>query len=149
MDEFTGIAIWVLAIFLAVNVTIVWFDSSVDMQNAGLGLGIVPDTQYGLTDMNSTYTTIFGVSCNNITSNDVVNGTLCGVGQIWDSMIKLTQTLWGGATAWTNLLAIVLNPFGSLGVLLKSILIPFFTLIEFLAIFIILLRVVGVIRGGS
>lgn len=149
MDEFTGIAIWVLAIFLAVNVTAVWWDSSVDVQANGLGLGVNNNPAFDMNDLLASYTNIFGVNCSTISANDVINGSICGIGQIWDSMTKITQTLWGLATGWTNLLTIIFTPFGSIGALFNLLLTIFFGIIEFVAIFIILMRVVGVIRGGS
>lgn len=149
MDEFTGIAVWILIIYLSINAAIVWFDSSSVIQNAGLGVGVTLDSSYSASDLNSFNTNLFGVDCSTVSAGDLVNTTACGISQIYNSGAKFVNSLWHFVTAWSSLLNAILSPLGSLGQLFLSILIPVFALIEFIAIFVVTLRIVGVIRGGS
>lgn len=149
MDEFTGIAVWILIIYLSINTAVVWFDSSTVIQNAGLSIGVTADSSYSQSDLNSFNTNIFGADCSQVSASDLINTTACGISQIYNSGAKFVNSLWRFVTAWSSLLDAILSPLGSLGELFLSILIPFFALIEFIAIFIVTLRIVGVIRGGS
>jgi len=150
MDEFTGIAVWILITYLAINAAVVWFDSSDTFQNAGISAGgFTTDTRFSETDLNSYNTNVFGADCSTVSASDLINTTACGISQIYNSGAKLINALWNFVTAWTHLLDVILTPLGSFGELFKGILIPFFALVEFIAILIVTLRIVGVIRGGS
>jgi hypothetical protein len=150
MDEFTSIAIWILVIYLAVNASIVWFSNSTTFVDAGWGIGgITSDDRFTESDLNSYNVNIFGTDCSQVSANDLVNTTACGISQIYNGGAKLINSFWNFLTAWSKLLDAIFTPLGTLGDLFKGILIPFLGLIEFVAILVVTLRIVGVIRGGS
>ena len=154
LEEFTSIAIWVLMAFLIINSTIIWFSTSDTFtENANLQIaGLTPDTSYGVTDINSSSNSFFGTDCATASSGDV-EYSLCLLSNINplnpDSIPgKMITGLWNLLTAWVNLLTAILGsvPGGSL---FLAILIPFFGMIEFAAIFVVLAQIAGIIRGGS
>lgn len=149
MDEWVGIAAWILIIFLSVNTAIVWFNSSTTLAGTPLVVGgVSANNSYTVSDLNSVNYNIFGVDCSTVTSSDFVNATACTLSQVQGSAFKFVGDLWNFLTAWATLLDQVLIGVPA-GDLFKAILIPFFGLIEFLAIFAITLQVAGIIRGGS
>jgi hypothetical protein len=154
MDEFTGIAVWILMTFLAVNAAIIWFDSSNTFQNMNLDIGVTQNDAFGQNDINSASNSYYQQDCSTATSN-AVDYSLCLIGSIGDTISTVTSlpgkiigSLWTLLTAWASLLNAILLPVPG-GTLFIKILIPFFGLIEFVAIFIITMRVAGIIRGGS
>lgn len=154
MDEFTGIAIWVLMTFLVVNAAIVWFDSSSTFQTMNLDIGVAQNDAFGQTDTNTSANSYYQQDCSTATSN-AVDYSLCLVGSIGDTINTVTSlpgkiigSLWTLLTAWVGLFNAILLPVPG-GTLFINILVPFFGLIEFIAIFVILMRVAGIIRGGS
>jgi hypothetical protein len=150
MDEFTGIAVWVLMAFLIVNASIMWVGSDPFMAYNNVGVTALTTSTMGtIADANSSNTiTVFGASCSQATSDPIII-VGCGLANTVSTFAKVSQYFWGMLTAWVGVLNVILNPLGSIGVLFKNILIPVFALIEIFAIAVLLLRVAGIVRGGS
>ena len=150
MDEFTGIAVWVLMSFLVINAAIIWVGQDSFMQANSLGAtGLTPSTMGTVADANSANSlTFFGTSCSSASANPVtIVG--CGLVNITNTLSKIGGYFWGMLTAWVGLLDAILGGLGSIGTLFKLILIPVFALIEMFAITVLVLRIAGIIRGGS
>ena len=148
MDEFTSIAVWVLMTYLAINAAIIWFDSSTTFQTMGVTTGINQDNSFTENDMNS-IKSLFGLDCSLVSPSDLINTTSCGLSQLYYGTTEFLGGFWNLLTAWTKLFDVIFTPLGEIGELLKNILIPFFSLVQLAAILFLLLRFVGVIRGGS
>jgi len=161
MEEFTSIAIWVLMAFLVINTSIIWFaQSDTFTENASLQIaGLNPDDSFGVEDLN----TLSG----NIAQNEECVAasavdpaySLCLIGQFTGSIVqsassavtllgKFMGSMWTFLTAWYNLLTSVLSGVPG-GDLFLAILVPFFGLIEFIAIFVVSMKIAGIVRGGS
>jgi hypothetical protein len=148
MDEFTSIAIWLLATFLLINTGIIWFAGQPGLPD-GMNLNIGTNTSFNEADLDSTKATFFGTDCTSVNPLDLAYAP-CFLIQTTSMFSKFINSLWTFLTAWTTLLEAVLTPIpGGIGILIKSILIPFFGIVEAAAIFVILMRIAGIIRGGS
>lgn len=154
MEEFTSIAIWVLMIFLAINASIIWFDNSSTFTDNGLSTGITSNDSFGINDINESSQSYYKTDCSTSTSNalDYSLCTLSSVGNVVTSVVtlpgRIVEGLWLLLTAWVSLLNTILLPVPG-GSMFINILVPFFGLIEFVAIFIITMKIAGIIRGGS
>ena len=147
MEEFTSIAIWLLMAFLIINTAIFWFDTQPEMVDNGLGVGVTENTAFTEDDLANTNSSFFGISCNQASTNILLFGP-CFLQQVLDLLYKFLDNLWSFLTAWANLLNVLLADVPG-GDLFRMILIPFFGIIEFMAIFVIGLKVAGIVRGGS
>jgi hypothetical protein len=152
MDEFTSIAIWLLATFLLINVSIIWFAGQPGLPD-GMNLNLPTNNTFNESDLNQSKVTFFGLTCESVSATELQFAP-CFIQQILISGTtiagKIVNALWTFLTAWVGLMDAVLTPIpGGIGVLLKNIFIPFFGLVEAAAIFVILMRIAGIIRGGS
>jgi len=154
LEEFTSIAIWVLMAFLVVNTSVIWFSSSDTFtENASLQIaGITPDSSFGATDINNSLTGFFGEDCSTASASDLAYSSclLSSINPLNPNSIpgKMISGLWMLLTAWINLLTAILIGIPG-GDLFLAILIPFFGIIEFAALYVILAQIAGIIRGGS
>ena len=160
MEEFLGIAIWVLIGFLIVNSTLLWFSAQPTIAGANaFGLqGLTPDYSLQPSDVNNLKTNIAAQDCAIASSGDL-DYSLCLISQFAGSVVqsatnatsligKVSGLLWNLLFAWNT----VLN--ATLGLIVGGeLFIMIFTLIfggiEIAAIFIIFIKVAGIIRGGS
>jgi len=147
LEEFTNIAIWLLIVFLSVNSTIIWLGTSTTFNDNGLDLGIASNNSYDQADIDSTKTSFFGTDCSTVSPLDLAYAP-CFLIQTGSMFSKITNSLWVFLTAWSSLLTAILSPIPG-GNLFLGLLIPFFGLIETSAIFVILMQIAGIIRGGS
>lgn len=156
MEEFTSIAIWVLMAFLVVNTSIIWFaGSDTFSSNANFAIaGLTPNNSFEIDDMNDLQNAYYNQECADaLPSDPEYSGCLISnLANTFNQAIsipgKLVGSLWTFLTAWYNLLTSVLGSVPG-GDLFLAILVPFFALVEFTAIFVILLKIAGIIRGGS
>jgi len=156
LEEFTSIAIWVLMAFLVVNISIIWFaESDTFSDNASLQIsGLTPNDTFGVTDLNTAADAYYNDECSTATASDpqytgcIIQGLSNTIGSLVTLPGKILGSLWTLLTAWYYLLIAVLGgvPGGSLFI---AILVPFFGIIEFVAIFVITMQIAGIIRGGS
>lgn len=150
MDEFTSIAMWIMIAFLMVNATIVWFGNSQTFQDYGIGIGGVKESDSFTENSIDTLqnVTLFGiVSCNNVSPTDLAYGP-CFLVQALEFFKYVSGQLWSFLTAWVGILDLILDNVPA-GELFKNILIPLLGAIEVMAIFVIVMRIAGIIRGGS
>ena len=148
LEEFASISIWLLIIFLTVNTTIIWFGNSTTFSTNGLSVsGLNPDNSYGVDDINSSKNYFGTTDCSTVSPTDLAYAP-CFLVQTTSMFYKITNSLWTFLTAWANLLNVILNPLPG-GSLFSGLLIFFFGLIEASAIFVILMQIAGIIRGGS
>ena len=154
MDEFTSIAIWVMITFMVISAAFGWFEQQTFFVDNGLVIGTSVDERYNQAAIDAEKTHYSTQDCSTTTANPL-DYSLCFIGNISGTISstlslpgKIIYGLWDLLTNWINLLENVLGgvPGGSL---ITAILIPFLAIIELTAIFIILLRIAGVIRGGS
>lgn len=147
LEEFTNIAIWLLIVFLCVNSTIIWLGTSTTFTTNSLDLGLSANNSYGETDLATTKASFFGTDCSTVSPLDLAYAP-CFLIQTGNMFTKITNSLWTFLTAWSSLLTAILTPIPG-GSLFLGLLIPFFGLIETSAIFVILMQIAGIIRGGS
>jgi hypothetical protein len=150
MDDFLNIAIWVLMAFLMINASLMWFQSSdtfTDNPSLG-GTGVQAQNIVDIDDFKDSQTLS---ACATVSSN-LFALPPCILEQMFN-VIKLGTGvlgwLWGLLTAWITVLNLSLNGLGTIGDLMKVILIPFFALVEVFAIVVITMKVAGIVRGGS
>lgn len=163
MDEFTGIAVWLLISILAINVTIVWFGSQPTFADDSLGLnipGITQNNTFASNDLNAlkeNYYSSQASSCNTITTNvadippcvyETLNGLFKPITQGLSTIGGFISDIWNFAFAWASVINSIFStvPGGSLFAGIFNLI---FGGIEIAAIVILLLKVVGIIRGGS
>jgi len=143
MDEFVGIAIWILMGFLMVNASIMWFQSSDTFAEFDLnGTGMKTQDAVDYESVNTTD------NCSTV-SNNLLQYAPCVLSQSFGLVTGVTAWLWNLLTAWVSVLDLSLTNLGSIGYLMKIILIPFFALVQIFAIMVIGLRLAGIVRGGS
>ena len=151
MDDFLNIAIWILMSFLMINASIMWFqgsDTFTDNPSLNNGTGMQPQNVVDIDEFKTTQTLS---ACATVSSN-LFALPPCILEQMFN-VIKLgTGVLgwfWGLLTAWITVLNLSLNGLGTIGDLMKVVLIPFFALVEIFAIVVITMKVAGIVRGGS
>ena len=160
MDEFLGIAVWVLIGFLIVNSSLLWFASQPTISaNNSFGLqGLTPDFSLQPSDLNNLKTNVAATECTAASAIDPAY-SLCLINQFAGAIVqsatnatsfigKMSGLLWNLLFAWNT----ILN--ATLGLVVGGeIFIMIFTLIfggiELGALFIIFLKIAGIVRGGS
>jgi len=150
MDEMTSVAIWILITFLVINTGVYWFSSTDTFQDNGLAVGVTDNTTFTASDSNSLMLSFFGieVDCSTASANPLLWGP-CWLARTFVLVGEALDSLWSFGTAWVNLINVILPDWIPASGLFKAILIPIFFVIQFFAIFVITLRVAGIIRGGS
>jgi len=156
MDEFTSISIWIFAIFLIINGSIVWFATSDTFStNSNLAIqGITPNTLFGQEDVNDLKTAYYDESCATALPSDPQYAPclVSNIANTFNTAVSLPGviigSIWTLLFSWINLLnAIFIGVPGK--ELFLGLLIPFFGIIQITSIFVILMRIAGIIRGGS
>ena len=143
MDEFLGLAVWILMAFLMVNAGIMWFQGSDTFVDNGLN---------GVSAVNQDIVDYNGLRIDSSGSNVSAEETQYPFGLITDTLGLVTSGvgwLWNLLTAWVSVLYLITSGLGSIGVLMQVILIPFFALTEVFAIMVLSMKIAGIIRGGS
>ena len=143
MDEFLGLAVWILMAFLMVNASIMWFQSSDTFIDNGLnGVGAenqnIIDYDNIRVDSNSSTVTSTESQYPSGTLGETIGLVTSGVGWLWNLL-----------TAWFSVILLITIGLGTIGTLIQVILIPFFALVEAFAIMVLTMKVAGIIRGGS
>jgi hypothetical protein len=143
MDEFLGLAIWILMAFLMVNASIMWFQSSDTFINNGLnGVGATTQT---IVDYN-------GLQPDSSGSTATSEENQFPPGNLSDTFGLVTGAIgwfWNLLTAWVSVIFLITSELGEIGVLMQVVLIPFFALTEVFAIMVLAMKIAGIIRGGS
>lgn len=155
MDEFTSIAIWVFATFLIVNSTIIWFANSNTFNGTAFDVpGLEANNLFGVNDVDNLEEQYYDQECSTVSPTDPQYAS-CVVNNLFDTFNavaslpgKLIGALWKFLTAWYNLLQVIFTGVPA-GDLFLGLLIPFFGIIQITSILVILMRVAGIIRGGS
>ena len=152
MDEFTNIAIWLVIIYLSINASIFWFANSTTFVDNGLGLkGITEDKSFTLNENPVINFLGFQFDCSTASSNPF-SFVPCSLAEVSGNFNTLKDTIWNLLTAWSNLIGSIFpenTALGDLGEFIQNIVGPIFGGIALLGIFVILLRVAGIVRGGS
>jgi hypothetical protein len=157
MDEFVGIAIWILMGFLMVNASIMWFQSSetfIEFDRAGTAM---KPSNIATTDEIANLQT--RQDCSTV-SNNLFQYAPCFLGNLISNVTGgLTEALgtvsaslswfWNLLTAWVSVLSLALDNLGTIGQLMKVIFIPFFALVQIFSIIVITMKIAGIVRGGS
>lgn len=143
MDEFLSIAIWVLIAFLSINTAIIWFSTSSTFTDNGLGLvGGTDDNSFNQTQV----TALQGTNCSTVSST-IFDFAICFFNQLVAISSSIISSLWGFLFAWTTLLTAILSVFGSAGQLFVNIFVPFFALVELIAILLLVSKIAAIARG--
>ena len=146
MDQFLDIAIWVFMTFMIVNAGVYWFAQQDTMIDNGLAVaGITERTDFTEADQNIFF---FGTDCSTASPTDLAYGP-CFLARTFNAVTTGVDNLWTFLTSWTHLLDAILPDWIPASGLFKDILIPLFGIIQFFAILVILMRVAGIVRGGS
>ena len=159
MDEFLGIAIWVLMAFLIVNVSIIWVASQDGVTGTSLAIqGLTPDYTFSPTDVNTFKEGVKTTECVQGSAFDP-SYSLCLIGQFTGSIVqsatgavtfagKASGLLWNLLFAWHTVLTAVLGNIGG-----GSLFIYIFTIIfggvEVFALVVFFMKIAGIVRGGS
>ena len=150
MDEMTSVAIWILITLLVINTSVVWFSSTDTFIDNGLAIGVTENAKFTGEDSNALMLSFFGVEvdCSTASANPLLWGP-CWLARTFVLVGEALDTLWTFGTAWVNLVNAMIPDWIPASGLFKAILIPIVFVIQFFAIFVITLRVAGIIRGGS
>jgi len=145
MDEFLGMAVWILMAFLMVNASIMWFQTSDTFVDNGLnGIGVNDQNLININELDS----LQGTDCSTV-SSDLLQYPTCILGNTTNFVTTVIGWFWNLFTAWNNVLLLITSGLGSIGNLVYIILMPFFAIVEVFAIMVILLKLAGLVRGGS
>lgn len=147
MDEFTNIAIWLVMIYLAINASIVWFDQTDTFQTAGFSIGLTPNDAFTKTDPIVLNLVGIQIDCSTASANPFAY-VPCTLAEVGGTFNKLKDQIWNLLTAWSQLIATIF-PNNPIAGLIQGIIGPLFGGIAIIGIFVILLRVAGIMRGGS
>jgi len=150
MDEMTSVAIWILITFLVINTGVFWFSNTTTFQDNGLAIGVDDNTKFTATDTNALKLSFFGleVDCSTASANPLLWGP-CWLARTFVLVGDALDTLWTFATSWINLINVIIPEWIPASGLFKAIITPILFVIQFFAIFVITLKVAGIIRGGS
>jgi hypothetical protein len=147
MEEFTSYAIWVLVIFLSINSAVVYFSGTDTFNDNSFNPEIDGSTDFSNDDLDAFKNNYQNVNCNTATSS-LPDYAFCVIEQLQLTTQKFLGGIWNLLFVWTNLLTAILSPLPG-GNFVIGIVVPFFSLIQFGAIFVILMKIAGIIRGGS
>jgi len=162
MEEFTSIAIWLLIVILTINTTIIWFGNQPTFTNEDLGLsipGISNDLTFNSNDLNNVKNAYYEKddTCDTVGITDADYGP-CLIKKVGDIFSPITDSLatvgvwvslvWKWAFAWSALLTAIFSGIPG-GELFSILLISIFTVVELTAIVVVLMKIAGIIRGGS
>jgi len=148
MEEFTSIAVWILITFLAINAGVFWFANTDTFIDNGLAIGIAEDTSFNASSVGDLNASFFGTDCSTVSATDLAIAP-CAFLQVGSFTTKIYGALWNFLTGWVNLLNAILPNWIPASGLFKAILIPILAVIQIFSIFVILLKVAGIVRGGS
>jgi len=122
-----------------------WFQGSDTFTDNSLnGIGTQSQNIVDTSNLQDLQTTTCDTS-----SNLLLQYAPCVLGQTLSLVTGALGWLWNLLTAWISVLSLSLSGLGTIGVLMSVILIPFFALTEVFAIIVIMLKLAGIIRGGS
>jgi hypothetical protein len=169
MEEFTSIAIWLLIAIMAINTTIVWFANQPTFMDETLGLSVpnvTDNSNFVTSDVNALknayYTPKLECSTVVITDQDYGPCVLQTIGDIFSPITgavgavasgvgtvgAFVQDVWNFAFAWAYLLDSI-----TIGIpgaeLFANLIKGLIFVIEIAAIVVLVLKVAGIIRGGS
>ncbi len=146
MDEFTAMAITIMAVFFAVNVMVVSFEASADLQNHGMTL-----TNFEKSDLYTTTSldAIKNASTQNCTfaSQNLVDIIPCEIAKVVSPVTKLVGDLWTFATSWVQLINLIVAPLPAPAQVFANLLIPILGLIQLTAIIVLMMKFAAIIRG--
>lgn len=148
MDEFVGIAVWVVALMLVLNVTVFWFSESSTFTNNDLAFSFTKNTSFGEDASSNLHAEFLGIDCSTISGTDPAI-LPCSLIQTGLTLEKALSSFWDFITGWTKILDIILPDWLPASNLFKDIIIYVLSLIQLFAIFVVLMRIAGIIRGGS
>ena len=152
MEEFSGIAIWILVVFLLVNTLVVWTSASPSL--AGTGFVVPQQSQqtilFGLTSMEEIEFNFFNIivqNCSTATPFDLAYGP-CFLQRTIFVVDQIISAFWNFSTAWVNLINVMFTgvPGGDLFISLFTFI---FGAIQISAIGVLLMKLAGIVRGGS
>jgi hypothetical protein len=152
MEEFSGIAIWILVVFLLVNTLVVWTSASPSLAGTGF---VVPQQSeqtivFGLSKMEEIEFNFFNIiksNCSTVSSSDLAYGP-CFVQRTFYVIDQMVTGFWNFSTAWVNLISVMFTgvPGGGLFISLFTFI---FGAIQISAIGVLLMKIAGIVRGGS
>lgn len=152
MEEFTSIAIWTLVIYLMVSASVVWFSNSDTFQNTGFAIPNYEPTSiiFGVDNIEDIKLSFFGlitVDCATATPTDLAYAP-CFLAQATYIVEQWLTGIWTFATAWVRLLDVIFAGLPGAS-LFKDLLGFLFSAIQLTAIMIVIMRLAGIVRGGS
>lgn len=155
MEEFSSIAIWVFMAFLLANTMTIWFSESSFFTETNFAIqGLQEDTSFGLTAQEELRQAYYNQVCAEaLPSDPAYAGCLIStISNAFGTAIsipgRLLGGLWNFAFAWHNLLTSIFTGVPG-GNLFTGLLIPFLTLIQITSILVIIMKIAGIVRGGS
>jgi len=152
MDEFTGIAVWTLVIYLMLSTTVVWFSASDTFQGTGFAIPTYEPTSiiFGVDNIDEIKLIFFGViiaDCSTVTPFDLAFAP-CFLSQALFIVEQWLGGIWTFATAWTRLIEVIFTGLPGAS-LFRDLLTFLFGAIQLTAIVVIIMRLAGIVRGGS
>lgn len=149
IDDFTGIAVWIFIIFLILN-SVMLFVTTDPFYTTHIGgiEGMTEEEGFVIGDEPVINFFWISIECESVSATDLAFAPcfLARAIKIFDEFIK---GIWNFLTGWTNILDLMIPDWVPGSQLFKNIAIPIFSIIHFFAIFVIILRVAGIVRGGS
>ena len=148
MEEFSSYAVWIIIIFLTLNSMVFWFSNTDTFIENRFSVGIAENTNFGSSDQNSFYVEFYGTDCSTVSATDVLI-LPCSIAQMGTAFAKIIGQFWDFVTGFTRLLNVLLPDWIPGASMVKGLLSIILGVIQALAIFVILSKLAGVIRGGS
>jgi hypothetical protein len=149
MDEFVSIAIWFFMGFLLINTIMFWFQDTSIYPELGGVQGITQATGFNDPSQENNLTFFFiEVDCSAVQATDPAFGP-CFLQRALQTFNEFVGMIFNFLTGWVRLLNQIIPSWLPGADLFKAIAIPIFSIIQFFSFFVIVLRVAGIIRGGS
>jgi len=151
VEEFTSIAIWILITFLLINTIMFWFVNTTTYSENLSGISdITQHKGFTTEDLDELKLNIFGIGidCSTVSAFDLAFAPcfLTRALMVFDNFVKM---IWDFLTGWINLINQIIPEWIPGSDLFRMLIIPLLAAIQFMAFFVVILKVAGIVRGGS
>lgn len=150
MEEWTTILSWVFIVFLIINTMMVFITTNEDYLTYIGDIQNVEQIQ-GFLPVGSTTLSIFGIyeiDCSVASANPLDWGP-CFLNNATQSLAEFTSGIGRFLSGWNTLLDLMFPSWIPGSVMFKGIVVPLLSILQFMGLFAILLKIAGIIRGGS
>lgn len=150
MEEWTTILSWVFIVFLIINTMMVFITTNEDYLTYIGDIQNVEQIQ-GFLPVGSTTLSIFGIydiDCS-VASSNALDWGPCFLNNATQSLAEFTSGIGRFLGGWNTLLDLMFPNWIPGSTMFKGIVVPLLSILQFMGLFAILLKIAGIIRGGS